>query len=522
MTEFKNLKLSELVASTTNPRTEFEENSLNELAESIKEHGVLQPIIARIHPEDSKKYEVVCGERRFRASKLAKQKTIPASIRELDDDQVFELQIIENLERKDVHPMDEAIAFARMIESGKYSMEDIAAKVAKTTTFVAQRLKLNDLIPELKEDFLAGEFGIGHAVLLSRVTDEKQKEIFEDSKDRWEPGYGTVKNLKEELEDDDLDLSKAFFDLEDETLYVFAGACTSCPKNSRANPVLFPEYEENICFDKKCYETKTEVSKRKALTEVIQGNPGLLFCSHWPDSETKMLIPFIETFGKKVLTGYNSYNHSDESNQRAFRAFDLDKWDFIYITVISSDKKNNDVTDDPSENLRLELSNIKSRADRALELDREKIYKRALDEIKRVPEKNQHLLSTAPLLEIEKKALALCLLSYADENWIEKMFGERLGYNDKHQQLEKIFSEEFLNKLIRHEIQRELISEGFMDYEKTDRPFYMYQIFEHYFPKEIELFTLEQNEIAAKRIAKSDQRIAQLEMQINSVETENS
>ena len=132
-----------------------------------------------------KKHEIVCGERRYRASCIAGVKTIPVSIRELNDDEVFEIQIIENLERKDVHPMDEAKAFKKMIDSGKYTVEDISAKIAKNQTFVAQRLKLNDLIDELQEDFFKGEFGVGHAVLYSRLTNEKQSDIFSDATTGW-------------------------------------------------------------------------------------------------------------------------------------------------------------------------------------------------------------------------------------------------------------------------------------------------------------------------------------------------
>lgn len=516
MTEFKELKLSELVASATNPRSEFEENSLNELAESIKSHGVLQPIIVRVHPEENKKFEVVCGERRYRASKIAKMKTIPVSVRELTDDEVFEIQIVENLERKDVHPLDEAIAFRRMLDSGKYSMEDIAAKVAKTLTFVAQRLKLNDLIPELKEEFLKGEFGIGHAVLLARVSNEKQSEIFEQSKDKWEPGYGTVKQLKEDLEDDDLDLANAFFNLEDPTIFVGAGPCSTCPKNSRANAVLFPEYEDNICFDKTCYETKTEVSKRAAIKKIIDENPGLIFTCRYPDSSTKAVFSFVETFGKKVLTGWDSYTNSVESNEKAVRSFDLDRWDFQFIIIRDLGNDASGASDDPSKNLKREISNIKDRAARALELDREKIYIRAINEIKKDDERNNKMLTSEPLEVCEKKALALAILSYQDDNWIKKDYGVKIGYMNRHEQLDKIFSDKFLNKLIRHHIQRELITESLADFERLDKPRYVHAIFSHYFPKEIELFTLEQTAIAEKRITKSNARIQVLQNEIDS------
>lgn len=520
MSEFKEIELLKLVPSPTNPRTEFDTEALRELSLSIKEHGVLQAIIVRPHPESEANadgvHEIVCGERRFRASVLAGIETIPASIRELNDDEVFELQIIENLERKDVHPMDEAIAFNRMIESGKYTIEDIAAKVAKNTSFVTQRLKLNDLIPELKEDFLKGEFGIGHAVLLARVSEERQKEAFEDSKSNWDPGYGTVKELKSELEDYELSLDDALFSTTDPLLVPEAGKCSLCPKSSFANPNLFPEYQVNTCFDEACFENKTDEFKRIDLLNMIDRMPGLHFFSEYSDRDTQKWISLAEDNGKNVLKGWNAYTISSEDKEGVVKAFNLYKWRFDFIRIKQSSVINEaSPNKDPNSDLKIEILNIKERASRALELDREKIYKRAIDEIKKVPEKNSQMLTTDPLLDIEKKALALTILSYADEDWIEEMFGEELGYNNRHEQLENIFSDEFLNKLIRHHIQRELISEGVLDFGKSDKPFYMHQIFQHYFPKEIELYTIEQDEVATIRIKRSDARIEDLEIQIS-------
>lgn len=509
MTEFKEIKLTELVASSTNPRSEFEENSLNELAESIKGHGVLQPIIVRIHPEEKKKFEVVCGERRFRASKIAGVKTIPVSVRELNDDEVFEIQIIENLERKDVHPMDEAIAFKRMLESGKYSMEDIAAKVAKNVTFVAQRLKLNDLIKELKNDFVAGKFGIGHAVILARVDIDQQTDIFED----YTSGdYPIISDLKDELQDNFLD--KAIFDIEDVNLVPEAGPCSTCPKSSFGNPVLFPEMEENRCFDSKCFENKTVAFKSVDIQKIIDENPGIIITASYVDSETEPFIKIATDNGKEVLTGWNSWNRTSSIQPNALKAFSLSRWDFDYITLIGSAKTEN-ISGDPQHNLKMEMINIKQRADRALELDREKIYIRAIKELKENTEKNEALFNTNPLEISEKKALVLAIISYADESWIEELYGEKLGYNDRHQTIDKIFSEEFYNKVIRHYIHRTLVTENIADYKIQDRPAYMHAVFNHYFPKEIGLFTLEQTEIASKRIIKSNARIEVLENEIS-------
>ncbi|QDP86048.1 ParB/RepB/Spo0J family partition protein [Chryseobacterium sp. SNU WT5] len=507
MTEFKELKLTELVASSTNPRTEFEENSLKELAESIKQHGVLQPIIARIHPDNNKKYEVVCGERRFRASKISGVKTIPVSIREFNDDEVFEIQIIENLERKDVHPMDEAVAFKRMVESGKYTIEDIAAKVAKNLTFVAQRLKLNDLIMDLQNDFKAGKFGIGHAVLLARVDEESQQEILSDYTNDF---YPTISDLKYELQDNFLDNAK--FDLQDETLVPEAGPCSTCPKSSFGNPVLFPDLEDNRCFDKKCFENKTEIFQSNKLQKIIDENPGIQLVCNYGEPE-EHLGNVAASNGKTVLK-WNHYNGSIEDNKHSIQAFNIYSWQIIWITLTGRSVEKG-VTSSPEENIKTEIFNIKSRADRALELDREKIYIRALKEITKNEERNNKMLNSDTLELCEKKALALSIISYQDDKWIEEEYGQKLGYNDRHNQLDKIFSDSFLNKLIRHHIQRSLISENIADFQKHDRAAYMHSIFGHYFPNEIELYTLEQTAIAEKRIIKSDQRIKVLQDEID-------
>lgn len=512
MTEFKELKLSELVASSTNPRSEFEENSLNELAESIKAHGVLQPIIARIHPDDSKKFEVVCGERRFRASRIAKMKTIPVSIRELNDDEVFEIQIIENLERKDVHPMDEAVAFKRMLESGKYTMEDIAAKVAKNITFVAQRLKLNDLIEDLQNDFRVGKFGIGHAVLLSRVDEESQQEIFSDYTD----DYPTISDLKDELQDNFLDNAK--FDINDSELVPSAGPCSTCIKSSFGNPVLFPEMEDNRCFDKKCFENKTEAFQSSELQKIIDENPGIYLTCRWGIERHPELVKVAEENGKTILTGYDSYTYSNEDQKGSVKSFNISNSDFEYIRLIgSANEASNSKESDSQSNIRFEITNIKQRADHALELDREKIYKRAMDELIKNKEKNEVLSSEDDLTLNEKIALCTNLISYSDEDWIMEKYGvERFEYRrGKLDFIKEHYSDQLLFKLIRNHLKRELVSEGILDYEKNTNPAAYMSILKDYFPKEIELFTLEQTAIAEKRIKKSDQRIKVLQDEID-------
>lgn len=523
MSEFRELQLDKIDIGPTNPRTEFDTESLSELSKSIIIHGILQPIIVRYHPDEAAKnddvFQLVCGERRYRASILAGSQTIPASIRELNDDEVFELQIIENLERKDVHPMDEAIAFKKMIDSGKYTMEDISAKIAKTPTFVAQRLKLNDLVPELQEEFLKGEFGIGHAVLLSRIGLDQQQEIFQGSKDKWNPGYGTVSELKQSLERSNNDLDEAIFPLADKQLLPKAGACMNCSKNSFANPILFPEEkEENLCFDKSCYKEKESVFYYQKVDSVIKENPGVILVDNYYNSKRNIVESLLKENDKTVLQSYSEYSEDDSGNTVAFH---LDKLHYINI-ILKEGAKVKNVSSDPNENIKKEISSLKDRANRALELDREKIYKRSIDELVKDETKREVLFSMDPLSENEKKALFSTLMSYDNEKWLKELTGAKdIGYSiTRADFIREYYSDELLNAVIRKHLKRELVSESLLDYKKQENPSFYFEILKDYFPNEVELFTDEQNDVAAKRIERSDKKIKDLEKIVKSSSTD--
>jgi ParB family chromosome partitioning protein len=162
-TEYRNLPLNVLIPSKTNPRRIIEDDSLRELAESISVHGVLEPLIVR--PVTERDFEVVVGGRRFAASKKAGKDDAPCSIRNLTDAQVLEIQLVENLQRRDVHPMEEAHGFHALLklEEPKYTIEQIGAKVGKAPAYVASRARLTELIPAVVEAFYAEEIGVGHA-----------------------------------------------------------------------------------------------------------------------------------------------------------------------------------------------------------------------------------------------------------------------------------------------------------------------------------------------------------------------
>jgi ParB family chromosome partitioning protein len=177
------LDLNNIKPCSTQPRTVFEENSLNELAESIKENGILQPIIVR---QDGDKYEIIAGERRWRASKIAEKKTIPAIIKNLDDHKAFLISIIENLQRAELSPLEEAEIYNRLINED-YTHDQIASIVNKSRSHVSNISRLLNLSTAIKKMLSDNLLSVGHAkLLLSSDIDENlqnklAKEIVEKS-----------------------------------------------------------------------------------------------------------------------------------------------------------------------------------------------------------------------------------------------------------------------------------------------------------------------------------------------------
>ena len=183
MEKIQEINLYEIRPSTMNPRKTFDHEALQELADNIKSQGLLQPITIR--PVDEllnvdgtvSSYEVVCGERRYRAVKLNGSKTITCIVRELTDEQAFDAMITENLQRKDVDPTEEAFAFGELAKRGQ-TTEEIALRFGKSTRFVLERIKLNSLIPELALKLKDGVMSIGAALVIYKLDEDMQKEFY--------------------------------------------------------------------------------------------------------------------------------------------------------------------------------------------------------------------------------------------------------------------------------------------------------------------------------------------------------
>src|SRR6185295_4746499 len=278
------MPLAEIVPSETNPRKTFNDAELQELAVSIKEKGVIQPIVVRPNSQwktaaaAACRWEIVAGERRWRASKIAGLTTILAIARDLGDKAVLEIQIVENLQRAEVHPIEESRGYAQLIQTHGYEPEAVAAKIGRSVSYVYQRLKLKELVREAQDLFLGGIINAGHAILIARLTPDEQREVISDENgllwvDGWRdaehPQACSVRDLTIEIRRSlYLDLAKAPWKLNDTKLVSAAGACLKCPKRTGANRGLFDDIEEkDICTDRACYNLKMEAFLARPLNK---------------------------------------------------------------------------------------------------------------------------------------------------------------------------------------------------------------------------------------------------------------
>jgi len=267
------IPLEKIRESASNLRRAFDENQLRELADNIKLHGVLQAILVRPSPDGVEgSYELVAGARRFRASKLAGKKTIPATVRELTDAEAQEIRLIENLQRTNIHELDEGIGYRSLIDLRPdfYTVETIAAQVAKSPAYIRGRISLAELIPAAQTAFYDGKLAAAHALEIARLQPRDQERALMECfpghrntgsilKDRKAEAL-TVRQLHDWIEREiHLDLKHAPFDTEDANLFPAAGACSTCPKRTGNNPLLFPEIKNrSLCTDPTCHQAKVQ------------------------------------------------------------------------------------------------------------------------------------------------------------------------------------------------------------------------------------------------------------------------
>ena len=174
--EVKILNLDDILPNRFQPRIKFNESAILELAESIKEHGVIQPIVVR---KISDKYEIISGELRYKASVLAGKTTIPAVITNLDDKNSAEIALIENVQRQDLTPIEEAISYKKILDMGYLNQSDLADKLGKTQSTIANKLRLLNLAEEVQEALLEQKISERHARSLLKLNEKQQKIMLE-------------------------------------------------------------------------------------------------------------------------------------------------------------------------------------------------------------------------------------------------------------------------------------------------------------------------------------------------------
>ena len=306
---FQFLAIDTIHESTTNPRRSFDEAKLYELAESIKHNGLIQPITVR---PNSQGFEIVAGARRYRAAQLAELFSVPARIVEIDDAKALEWQLVENSQRVDVHPYEEAQGFQRLLDIPGYDVAALVEKSGKSASHVYARLSLLQLIPIVAEAFTQERITTRHANLIARLPQESQAEAFEqcwrkDWQDK-EPHLLPAKHLAAWIQTNlYLSLADAPFNREDPTLNPTAGACVTCPRRSGFNTALFSDVISDQCLDATCYHSKVEafldreIAAHPSLVQIENGwrnpkeqRPGAVQRGHVRELETVIDNPDAE------------------------------------------------------------------------------------------------------------------------------------------------------------------------------------------------------------------------------------
>lgn len=368
--EVQNIRIDLISPSPLNPRKTFDEAALKELASNIEKQGLLQPITVRVSKSEEItnletgevttipcSYEIVCGERRYRAVSLLKAQedeanvakikahrkkseefqTISCIVRNMTDDEAFDAMITENLQRKDVDPIEEAFAFAQLSERGR-SYEDIALKFGKSARFVYDRIKLNGLISELKERVRIGEIPLSGAMILSKLEEKTQMEFHEGNQSTC-----STDMIRRFVSNSFMELDRADW-IEDDADNWDNGEfkpCAQCENNTVNHGCLFYEMNNKNarCINPECFNKKLiAYMLRKIMLEsdnLVKAGEPLEFgksviiasspASYWGDARKALFEKTLESIKQlgyeivnpdEIFEGKCWYSEDDERIQK--------------------------------------------------------------------------------------------------------------------------------------------------------------------------------------------------------------
>lgn len=283
----QDLKLGDLIPTKNNPR-KFppKDPELKALAVSIGEQGVITPVVARPHPKKKGKYELLAGERRWRASKIADKATIPTIVRNLDDANAVVVTVLENNQREDLTPLEESAGVKALIDIG-WEAKQIAKELGRSPGWVSLRSTLIKLTPAWRKAIetatsIPGQLKATHLDLVARLPAATQDLVLQDRP--WNGQLPTHKRFRGLLAEYSHELRKAPWKLDDATLLPKAGACNECLKRSGSNPVLFADMQADIkakgeqCLDHACWDKKTRANVDAALAAARKEHGKSLVC----------------------------------------------------------------------------------------------------------------------------------------------------------------------------------------------------------------------------------------------------
>ena len=284
--------LANVQPSSYNPRKNFDGESLAELAESIRQQGVLQPIGVR--PTEENRFEIVFGERRFRASLMAGLEEIPAIVMEISDEQAEEMAVTENLQRKDVTPIEEANAYQRLLESGRHDVQSLAVQFGKNESYIRTRLKFVSLIPEIAQLLEQDEITISVASEICRYGEDIQRKVYEThlkegvQYNSWR-GMKASEVAKKIEQQYTADLARYSFD---KTL------CLSCPHNTN-NMMLFCEGGCGNCANRTCLAEMNAAYLTEKAVQFMEQYPVVSLC-HQEYNYNETVVERLTAMGYEV------------------------------------------------------------------------------------------------------------------------------------------------------------------------------------------------------------------------------
>lgn len=557
--EFKEILIKEIIPDPNQPRKFFDEHAMQELTASVMEKGVIQPILVRLK---NKKLMLVCGERRLKAatSVMNAQKernTIPAVIRELSDDEALELQIIENLQRKEVHPMEEAVAFKSLIDHGK-DLKEIAAKVGKSEFYARQRVKLCALTEGWQKVFFSNRISISEVLKLVLFDPGVQNELLKEEGDQPE-----IKFSKWDLAKYMGNLSTAPFDLTDPNLNKKMGACTGCQFNSASAKLFQDADRQPTCSLIPCFKTKCDNHFIKELDDAL-AEPAMIFIlgeyGNYSDKFTKK----VEAAGFKVvdkhsysepyrpeLPNYEEFkeewledNVADEKAmsksfeeeiktyekdleeynkkvaggkfKKAYVISGDDRGKYVYVTIVNrgsslkapgssaqTKEKEKEGTLN-AQDITDEIERIRVREKRTKEIDEQKIWGELRTHFN--PPVNAKMM-IGEFSQVEREAIATALynkIEYSGKSSFEKMFAPKTKFakidNETFQQVLRFFMLSILPPSI--------LYSGYNDDAKL-----CLKVAHEYFPSVLKDIQDKQAEATKKRVGKVDKRITDLQQQ---------